>query len=271
VDGFGVITDTHNLEDSVVHALERLDEMPDVPKKQKLIDKAHVYRDILASWELMPPSPEEQSETVSAVLQLLGRVMAFVNNDPDDRGSEPSQPPPASEPSPRLITRPKAFPSGRSAFGDISVKPSTKSKTPGQRSMPRRQQASKRKVSVGRIELELALKNNQVATADILFPFQRPWHPLSRIEGGEVKILHHDDLTGSHALVRLQHRVELAVHIQDASEMIYILRGGIRLAEESLFAGAVIRTSANASCPALRSIGESELLFAGTVRPELAH
>ncbi|HHH29174.1 MAG TPA: hypothetical protein ENK57_12625 [Polyangiaceae bacterium] len=58
--------------------------------------------------------------------------------------------------------------------------------------------------------------------------------------------------------------------MQATPELIYVLRGGIRLAEETLFAGAVIRTNVNAHCPPIESIGESELLFIGSVRPELA-
>lgn len=61
MEGFGAITDTQSLEDSVVHALERLRDMPQDARTQSLRTKAMHYRDILASWELMPPSPDEQA------------------------------------------------------------------------------------------------------------------------------------------------------------------------------------------------------------------
>lgn len=283
MEGFGAITNTRALEDSVVHALDRLEEMPDCDRTQRYREKAIHYRDILASWELMPPSDTEQSDTVSSVLQLLGKVMAYVNGEelPPASGSDPlgdvlpglEELPPHELPSSSIrdveSDTPRRGLAARGATALSASRPSPSVSTKRDR-MPRRQVASKRKVSVGRIELRVATGMGQVETADVIFPFQRPWEPLARVQGGSAKPLDGDLAQGEHVLVRLLDRAKLASHVQATPELIYVLRGGIRLAEETLFAGAVIRTNVNAHCPPIESIGESELLFIGSVRPELA-
>ena len=281
MEGFGAITNTRALEDSVVQALDRLEEMPECDRTTRYRDKAIHYRDILASWELMPPSDTEQSDPVSSVLQLLGKVMAYVNGEepPPAMGSDPlGDSLPSLDDLPPLPSS-KALSAGDSdaprrglvARGGTALSAGRPSPNLGARRdrLPRRQVASKRKVSVGRIELQVASGLGQVETADVIFPFQRPWEPLTRVEGGSAKPLDGDLANGEHVLVRLLDRAKLASHVQATPELIYILRGGIRLAEETLFAGAVIRTNVNAHCPPIQSIGETELLFIGSVRPEL--
>jgi len=283
VEGFGAITNTRALEDSVVEALERLEQMPSDGRTQALRTKAAHYRDILASWELMPPSDAEQSETVSSVLQLLGKVMAYVNgeeppaleSDPlgvampdlEDFGQIDDLPPLGLPSLDEPGERPKRGLPARGGTALTADRPAPQRK---RNQMPRRQVHSKRKVSVGRIELQVASGQDRVETADVIFPFQRPWEPLARVEGGSAKPLDGDLASGEHVLVRLLDGARLQSHVQATPEVIYVLRGGIRLAEETLFAGAVIRTTANAHCPTIRSIGETELLFIGSVRPELA-
>lgn len=257
--------------------------MPDCDRTQRYRDKAVHFRDILASWELMPPSDTEQSDTVSSVLQLLGKVMAYVNGEelPPAMGSDPlgdalpdrdELPPLPSTKglagSDRGSDAPRRGLRPRSGTALTSGRPSPNIGAKRDR-LPRRQVASKRKVSVGRIELQVASGLGEVETADVIFPFQRPWEPLTRVEGGSAKVLDGDLAAGEHVLVRLLDRATLASHVQATPELIYVLRGGIRLAEETLFAGAVIRTNVNAHCPPIQSIGETELLFIGSVRPEL--
>jgi hypothetical protein len=257
MDGFGPITNTPTLEGAVISALKKLEGRPQSPALMRLQEQGIQYRDILASWELMPPQPVEQSDTVSKVLQLLGEIMRYVNDPKHVVTASPlvSSPPSASMPPP---SGPSPFASSRSPSGARHS------------AAPRRSaHTNKRLASVGRIELDMVLAGKH-ARADVIFPFRRPWRTLPELPGGVVRQLHDDSLTGEqHLILRLVEGAELPDHRQDNAEVIYILSGGLRVGDESVFAGTVIRTQAGNVCPVLTSLGETELLIMGTYRDEL--
>lgn len=234
---FGPITDTRTLEGAVVQALDKLRNAPESVQSKRLTARALKYRDILASWEMFPPDPDEQTETVAQVLRVIGAIMSYLNAGDEDAVIDSS---PASD-------------SGPPASDSVPERPVTR---------------TKRQKSVGRIELTQAGSDGE--KIDILFPFRKRWVPVPGMRGVATKFLYEVGGNGGrHIVVRMTVDSRLDEHAQTGAELIYVLQGGISLGEDKLFAGAVIRVREGVTCPPITSLGESELLLIGTRRKKL--
>lgn len=223
----------------MVQALDKLRAVPETTHAKKLTARALKYRDILASWEMFPPDPDEQTETVAQVLRVVGAIMSYLSQG-DETESGDSHPAPDSSP-------------------------------PDSDSVPERpgnKAARIRQKSVGRIELTQPA--SEADKIDILFPFRKRWVPVPGVRGVATKFLYEVGGGGSrHILVRMTADSRLDEHMQKGAELIYVLQGGITLGDDKLFAGAVIRVREGVTCPPISSLGESELIIIGTRRGKL--
>lgn len=242
---FGPVTDTRTLEGAVIQAITKLRAAPADDRSRELIRRALKYRDVLASWEMIPPKPDEQAETVARVLQVISAIMRHLSQDdeaeacPDPAGHEPDAPD-------------SGWPAQDSDVGGV-----------------RSGSSRKRQKSVGRIELmpSPSLSGGKI---DILFPFRRRWAPVPGMRGVTTQSIYGNDASGlHHVMVRLDADAQLDEHRQVDVEVVYILRGGISLGDDSLFAGAVVRLRGGVMCPPIRALGDSELLLMGTCRAKL--
>ncbi len=238
---FGPVTDTRTLESAVSQAIAKLRAAPECDRSRDLTRRALRYRDILASWEMVPPNPEEQTETVARVLRVIGAIMRHLAADDGTRGSDSDAPPDS----------------------DSEAPPDSDSDQELSMSVPSRT----RQKSVGRIELVPSATSGG-GKIDILFPFRRRWVPVPGLPGVATQSVHGTDgIGGHHVMVRMVGDAQLEEHRQEDVELIYILRGGISLGDDSLFAGAIVRLRDGATCPSIRALGDSELLLIGTSRP----
>lgn len=223
----------------MVQALDKLRAAPETDHAKKLTKRALKYRDILASWEMFPPDPDEQTETVAQVLRVIGAIMSYLSaGDESENGDSypaPDSTPPADDSAPERA--------GSKA-------------------------ARIRQKSVGRIELTQPA--SEADKIDILFPFRKRWVPVPGLRGVATKFLYEVGSDGSrHILLRMNADSQLDEHAQKGAELIYVLQGGISLGDDKLFAGAVIRLREGVTCPPITSLGESELLLISTRRNRL--
>ena len=240
MDRFGPITNTRSVDDALRDAVRRMKAAPPSRKLDALLAEARRYQEVVASWELIPPVPEEQFETIGEIMGLLATCM---NAAPDP---------------------------GPCAAGQAEVEPQAAGtelelEDFGPSTPPLSPQVQVGRVNIGRLPSSAPPGGDGVF--EVVHPHQRPWQPSPASPAVRLKVVRvEDDGLRRHLLVRLEDGASLPPHQASSAELILVVDGALRAATTPVHAGCFVHVAAGDLCPRLTAEGETTLMFIGSER-----